>query len=74
MNEIFKQLYHKTTGKDWAYDFDPEIAEKFAKMIVQECVHQLQARKYDDPDNSAEHYVNQGLTIGIELIKEHFGV
>jgi hypothetical protein len=38
MNERIKQLYVEATGKDWAYDFDPEVAEKFAELIVQECV------------------------------------
>ena len=37
MNERIKQLYVEATGKDWAYDFDPEVAEKFAELIVLEC-------------------------------------
>jgi hypothetical protein len=37
MNEQIKQLYVEATGKDWAYDFDPQVAEKFAELIVKEC-------------------------------------
>lgn len=48
--------------------------EKFAKSIVLECIQIMEARKYEDPDDSAEYYVNQGLSTGVELIKQHFGV
>ena len=37
MNERIKELYKEATGKDWAYDFDPQVAEKFAELIVREC-------------------------------------
>jgi hypothetical protein len=33
MNERDKELYKEATGKEWAYDFDPMIAEKFADLI-----------------------------------------
>ena len=38
MKPVIEELYKKTIGKDWAYDFDPAIAEKFAELIVSECV------------------------------------
>ena len=64
--DINKQISYNTELK--------AFAEKFAELIVQECAQLMQARKYADPDDSAEHYVNQGLATGVSLIKQHFGV
>ena len=33
MNERDKELYQQATGKEWAYDFDVDTAEKFAALI-----------------------------------------
>jgi hypothetical protein len=33
MNERDKELYQQATGKEWAYDFDINTAEKFADLI-----------------------------------------
>lgn len=41
MNKRIEELYKLATGKDWAYDFDPAIAEKFAELIVQECIENI---------------------------------
>ena len=61
MNERIKKLYKETTGKDWVYDFDPDYAEKFAELIVQECVNVLH-------DNELwNRHISHAL-------KEHFGV
>ena len=32
MNERDKELYQQATGKEWAYDFDVDTAEKFAAL------------------------------------------
>jgi hypothetical protein len=58
-NERIRELYKQTTGKDWAYDFDPEIAERFAELIVQECA------QFCEDKNSK--------LLGT-IMKEHFGV
>ena len=50
------------------------LIEKFAELIVRECIQLMEARKYADPNDSAEHYVNQGLATGVSLINQHFGV
>ena len=50
------------------------LIEKFAELIVKECIQLMEARKYADPNDSAEHYVNQGLATGVSLINQHFGV
>ena len=41
MNKRIKELYQQVVGKDWAYDFDPQVAEKFAELIVQECADRV---------------------------------
>lgn len=33
MNARDKELYQQATGKEWAYDFDVDTAEKFADLI-----------------------------------------
>ena len=33
MNERDKEIYQQATGKEWAYDFDVDTAEKFADLI-----------------------------------------
>jgi hypothetical protein len=67
MNERIKELYKQTTGKDWAYDFDPEMAEKFAELIVRECA-----------DIAKHHVMNISTYADAEFVEEqigkHFGV
>ena len=78
VNERIKQLAeqaggHYGEGLEFAVVFgELEDFEKFAELIVQECAELMEARKYADPDDSAEHYVNQGLATGVSLIKQHF--
>jgi len=61
MNERIKELYKEATGKDWAYDFDPQIAENFAELIVRECA--------DVADQNGGFWRGCGMTV-----KQHFGV
>ena len=62
MNERIRELYKESTGKDWVYDFDPDYAEKFAELIVRECI-----RLCDQVDLV-------GADECIDNIKEHFEV
>ena len=68
MNEQIQQLYKEATGKDWAYDFDPQVAEKFAQLIVQECIDII-APYSVRMSRPGEEYLHP-----IQEIKEHFGV
>ena len=65
-----------TGNPEWHKEFDKwtQFSEKFAELIVKECIQLMEARKYADPNDSAEHYVNQGLATGVSLINQHFGV
>jgi hypothetical protein len=47
MNERIKQLYVEATGKDWAYDFDPQVAEKFAELLLKDCVSNVRVWEKD---------------------------
>ncbi len=62
MNEHIRKHYKEATGKDWAYDFDPQAAEKFAELIVRECMRAVESRG--------------GMcgALASNWIKEHFGV
>ena len=74
--ELIQKLFSKSCWDEQAeVDIEDFISvEKFAELIVRECAELMKARKYADPDDSAEHYVNQGLATGVSLIKQHFGV
>lgn len=51
----------------------PEL-EKFADLIIKECIQVLLDRKYDNPYDSATMLVNQGLQTGVEMLSAKFGV
>ena len=59
MNEKIKELFHQAYG--YPIDVVGEQAEKFAELIVQECV------------GIADEYDGVGSTI-VSRIKQHFGV
>lgn len=70
MNERIKELARQA-GYDWAWDtqidFGHKEMEKFAELIVQECLDQLHVSDWD------EDY-DKGIYWSREQIKNHFGV
>jgi hypothetical protein len=58
MNERIKELYNTVSGDD-KLNFDSYLAEKFAELIVRECITVL-----DENDGALHH---------TELLKKHFG-
>lgn len=62
MNQRIRELYRQSIGKDWAYDFDPEVAEKFALLIVEESCRAMQPHLRD--------MISRGRAQA--LIREHF--
>jgi hypothetical protein len=70
MNERIKELAIEA-GYDWAWDtqidFGHKEMEKFAELIVQECLDQLHVSDWD------EDY-DKGIYWSREQIKNHFGV
>jgi hypothetical protein len=73
MNERIKELAEQTgyiwhtSGEPQIYEFTPEKMEKFAELIVKECVSKIEneAAQYAEPVWAFEL---------INDIKEHFGV
>jgi hypothetical protein len=41
VNERIKEFYKLTIGRNLADDFDTEYAQKFAELIIRECVNTL---------------------------------
>jgi hypothetical protein len=78
MNERIRSLLEraeyqarKYPGPDWEVYVEPsreQILEKFAELIVQECIGIAQDRAAFDwaPPNDVNHIINE--------IKQHFGV
>jgi hypothetical protein len=75
-----KEIYKQATGKDWGYDFDPILAERFAELIVQECLSLCKDAGLDDElaDRGELSGYDSGFHDGTALcrleIKKHFGI
>ena len=70
MNERIKELATRTVGDYSNNDYWPfftEELEKFAELIIQECLDQLHVSDWD------EDY-DKGIYWSREQIKQHFGV
>lgn len=52
MNKRIKELYKEVVGKDWAYDFDAQHAEKFAELLIAEVLHEVAERAYYSGDRA----------------------
>jgi hypothetical protein len=73
MNERIKELvdqilpnekeWHKGDPKDWGYFFSGDELEKFAELIVRECIGIVKQR-----------WINPDEDVIAEEIKQHFGV
>ena len=64
MNARIKELCKQAMGKNWRYDFDEEIAERFAELIVQECMNTIAESR--EARQTSYYYRNR--------VAEHFGV
>ena len=73
MNERIQSLYTQVCGKEWAYDFDIDKAEQFARLIVQECINivDILPNGYKDYRNAVENAFREDC---IKTIEKHFGV
>jgi hypothetical protein len=78
MNEQIKKLYKEATGKDWAYDFDPQVAEKFAELIVRECINKIETHEIPVGNSAAGEIACEMTYTALKQIrdeiKEQFGV
>ena len=72
MNERIKELWEQAAKKtqDDSWDEQTKFMEKFAELIVAECVDTIKSNQWAK-DNQAW---SKGMNYSAELIKEHFGV
>ena len=71
MNERIKQLWEeaaKTTQGD-SWEEQTKFIERFAEMIVQECIEQASIG-----NGHGNNQWDRALTFAVKNIKEHFGV
>ncbi len=83
MNERIRQLWEESTvsmwprpGKFTAGEYDYHL-EKFAELIVRECIKTIEYRAPGQMGKEGEGWTNgydDGLKTGAWLLKEHFGV
>ncbi len=81
MNQRIKQLVeqalkHPDTDNDGLTVFDNDELEKFAELIVRECIQVCEPildEPYEDMTEFGKGLV-EGQDVAIERIKEHFGV
>lgn len=66
--------FHQGDPKEWGYFFTGEELEKFAELIVQECVDIIQL----ESDNAIRNNTYMGDDVPASVtqvaIKEHFGI
>ena len=84
MNDKIRQLALQA-GQGEPFHIPPEFVEKFARLIVRECVKECQQEWYDlnnAPEVENESIRGAGIRVGqkngvlkcISKIKKHFGV
>lgn len=79
MNERIRQLIVKHFGLQLYYEGQAGQIEKFAELIVQECIRTVQlkiVRNGSTPENirSRQHVEDIAKKFGIELPMNYFGV
>lgn len=77
MNELIRELAEqarkKPLGENWCYADPAEFKQKFAELIVRECIGCCEQVISDPVPESADTWLNGGEQC-IQEIKEHFGV
>ena len=76
MNQRLKELYKNVLASSENMRWNIEDAEKFANLIISECINQLNKPEYamNHPEDLSDYnrgWVN-GRLLGIEHIEQHF--
>jgi hypothetical protein len=88
MNERIKELvdqilpnekeWHKGDPKDWRYFFSGDELEKFAELIVKECIDKIETHRIPVGNSAAGEMACEWTYAALkeirDEIKEHFGV
>jgi hypothetical protein len=89
MNKRMREPFHTLMWKasigyndSWS-QIDPEVLEKFAELIVKECISQARTQMHNDDEIASEEdplmlklslASNVGVESAVEAIQKHFGV
>ena len=73
VNERIKELVNQSYIKD-EYGVPLFDHQKFAELIVGECLDELAMGRFDNPSAAWMEERNDGIDFCITVIKEHFGV
>ena len=79
MNEKIKELYARALSEA-GEDGEAAMVEKFAELIVRECMAQIKEVKelslpYNaNREQAYEFGYDDGMTVAVRTIEEHFGV
>ena len=76
MNERIKDLWWKARIGYNEQNCDPEVLEKFAQVLIQECGEWFNRRLVVEPDYGMEHRIERNRAV-VGVMKEfnqHFGV
>jgi hypothetical protein len=84
MNERIRELadqilpnekeFHQGDPKQWGYFFTGEELEKFAELIVKECVNIIQLESHNAIRNNTYMGDDVPASVTQAAIKKHFGV
>jgi len=75
MNKRIRELVEKSYIYDRQNDSSIFDKEKFAELIVRECIAEIESVKVDEYGTDVYDIgYDDGLTQSVETIKEHFGV
>ena len=69
IGDLFAEATRRMTGSS-----SKEFSQKFAELIVKECVDIVSGTAVDTPPNDLFYGYNLGVNKAAENIKEHFGV
>ena len=83
IRELFKRAGGKTSVRNLAsnpvqvvetHELWDDRIEKFAKLIVKECIEELGLHRFNNPRECWMDQRNDGIDFCVDVLKEHFGV
>lgn len=71
IKEIEEQCYE---DRSCGYSAPYFNRERFAQLIIKECVNSIQVRKKDTRESDGPYYINLGKAQAVQAIHSHFGI
>jgi hypothetical protein len=72
MGEVMNERIKELEKQCWSHQANCLNAEKFAELIVRECMWKIMNRKEEAIDN--DWHIDEAMSAAISDISEHFGV